>query len=153
MLIKGRDNHDSEVQSLRSLLDCQVTAKQRFLIEREMKCISSGARGEESSAYYIDFRYKDSPNWAVIHDLRLEYRGFVAQIDHLLINRLLDIYDLESKNFYYGIKITPEGEFVAVGVSKNSLITVEGCRTPRVSPNNPRTTRFATAWKAACPGP
>jgi hypothetical protein len=36
----------------------------------------------------------------------------VAQIDHLLINRFLDVYVLESKNFYYGIKITPEGEFL-----------------------------------------
>ena len=112
MLIKERDNHDSDVESLRSLLDCQISAKQRFLIEREIKCIGSGARGEDSSAYYIDFRYRDSPNCAIIHDLRLEHRGFVAQIDHLLINRLLDIYVLESKNYYYGIKITPEGEFL-----------------------------------------
>lgn len=112
MLIKERDNHDADVEHLRRLLECQITAKQRFFIEREIKCIGSGARGEESSAYYIDFRYKDSVNWAIIHDLRLEHRGFVAQIDHLLINRFLDIYVLESKNYYYGIKITPEGEFL-----------------------------------------
>jgi hypothetical protein len=112
MLIKERDNHNGDVESLQSLLECQITAKQRFLIEREIKCIDSGVRGEESSAYYIDFRYKDSVNWAIIHDLRLEHRGFVAQIDHLLINRFLDIYVLESKNYYYGIKITPEGEFL-----------------------------------------
>jgi hypothetical protein len=112
VLIKTRDNHDADVGELRRLLDCNVTAKQRFLIEREIKYIGSGARGEDSSAYYIDFRYKDSPNWAIIHDLRLEYRGFVAQIDHLLINRFLDIYVLESKNYYYGIKITPGGEFL-----------------------------------------
>lgn len=112
MLIKGRDDHDSDVQSLRSLLDCKISAKQRFLIEREIKCISSGARGEDSSAYYIDFRYRDSANCAIIHDLRLEHRGFVAQIDHLLINRLLHVHVLESKNYYYGIKITPEGEFL-----------------------------------------
>jgi hypothetical protein len=36
----------------------------------------------------------------------------VAQIDHLLINRFLDIYILESKNYYYGVKITEEGEFL-----------------------------------------
>jgi len=112
MLIKERDDHDSDVLSLRSLLDCQITAKQRLLIEREIKCIGSGARGEDSSAYYIDFRSRDSRNTAIIHDLRIEHRGFVAQIDHLLINRLLDVYVLESKNYYYGVKITPEGEFL-----------------------------------------
>jgi Nuclease-related domain. len=112
MLIKERDKHDSDVESLRSLLDCQISAKQRLLIEREIKCIGSGARGEDSSAYYIDFRYRDSANWAIIHDLRLEHRGFVAQIDHLLINRLFHVYVLESKNYYHGIKISPEGEFL-----------------------------------------
>lgn len=112
MLIKERDNRDSDIESLRSLLDCQISAKQRFLIEREITCIDFGARGEDGSAYYIDFRYTDSPNWAIIHDLRLEHRGFVAQIDHLLINRFLDFYVLESKNYHYGVKITPEGEFL-----------------------------------------
>src|SRR4030042_5747609 len=112
MLIKGRDNHDADIVGLHRLLDCQITAKQRFRVEREMKCISSGARGEDTSAYYIDFRYKDSPNWAILHDLRLEYRGFVAQSDHLLINRFLDFYVLESKNYRSGVKITPEGEFL-----------------------------------------
>jgi len=112
MIIKRADNREADIQELQRLLGCQISAKQRFLIEREIKCIGSGVRGEESSAYYIDFRYHDSQNWAVIHDLRLELNGFVAQIDHLLLNRCLDVYVLESKNYYYGIKISPEGEFL-----------------------------------------
>lgn len=48
----------------------------------------------------------------MIHDLRIEHRGRVAQIDHLLINRVLDIFVLESKNYYYGVKISEEGEFL-----------------------------------------
>ncbi len=112
MLIKERDNRDSDEKNLQGLLNCPISVKQRFLIEREIRCIASGYRGEECPAYYIDFRYKDSPNWAVIHDLRLEYRGFVAGIDHVLINRFLDIYVLESKNYSCGIKISPEGEFL-----------------------------------------
>ncbi|UFS72266.1 NERD domain-containing protein [Geomonas sp. RF6] len=113
MIIKNSDDRGTDVMELHRLLQYQISAKQRFLIEREAKCIGSGVRGEESSAYYINFRYHDSPNWAIIHDLRLEFKGFVAQIDHLLINRFLDIYVLESKNYYYGIKISPEGEFLA----------------------------------------
>lgn len=31
MLIKERDNHDSDVESLRSLLDSQISSKHRFL--------------------------------------------------------------------------------------------------------------------------
>jgi hypothetical protein len=112
MLIKERDNHESEILELQRLLACKITDRQRFLIEREIRCLNSGLRGEDNSAYYIDFRFKDSRNCAIIHDLRLEYKGFAAQIDHLLINRLLDVYVLESKNYTHGIKITPEGEFL-----------------------------------------
>jgi hypothetical protein len=51
----------------------------------------------------------------VIHDLRIEHRGRVAQIDHLLINRVLDIFVLESKNYYYGVKISEEGGASSLG--------------------------------------
>lgn len=40
--------------------------------------------GEKVALFVLS--YKDSQNWAVIHDLRIEHRGRVAQIDHLLIN-------------------------------------------------------------------
>jgi len=113
MIIKKADNREADVIELRRLLESRISEKQRFLIEREIKCIGSGIRGEESSAYYMNFHYHDSANWAVIHDLRLEHKGYAAQIDHLLINRFLDIYVLESKNYYYGVKISPEGEFLA----------------------------------------
>ena len=50
-------------------------------MEREMKTIRAGVSGEKDSAYYIDFYFRNSKNWAVIHDLRLEHRGQVVQID------------------------------------------------------------------------
>lgn len=112
MILKDKDSRQADIQELNRLLTLNLTAKQRFLIEREMKCLVSGERNEQNSAYYLDFKYKDSQNWAVIHDLRIEHRGRVAQIDHLLINRYLDIFVLESKNYYYGVKISEEGEFL-----------------------------------------
>ncbi|MDK9718522.1 MAG: NERD domain-containing protein [Trichlorobacter sp.] len=112
MILKHKDNRQTDIQELNRLLTLKPTAKQRFLIERELKCLVSGERNEQNSAYYLDFSYKDSQNWAVIHDLRIEHRDRVAQIDHLLINRFLDVYVLESKNYYYGVKITEEGEFL-----------------------------------------
>src|SRR3546814_954592 len=65
----------------------------------------AGQTGERDSAYLIDFDYASSPNWAVIHDLRLEHGSRTAQIDHLLINRWMDVYVLETKHFHAGIKI------------------------------------------------
>ncbi|MGD0822710.1 MAG: nuclease-related domain-containing protein [Desulfomonilia bacterium] len=115
MIIKRIDSKQkqAEVEELSSLLNEDLTPKQRFLIERELKAMRAGTYGEQDSAYYIDFYFGRSKNWAVIHDLRIEHEDKVAQIDHIIINRAFDIYVLESKNYSYGIKITPEGEFQA----------------------------------------
>ena len=111
MIIKKMDSKQEEIAELTALLRGRLMSSQRFLIERELRAIRSGVSGERDSAYYIDFYFGDSKNWAVIHDLRLEHKGKVAQIDHLLINRFFDMYVLESKNYAYKLKITPDGEF------------------------------------------
>lgn len=113
MILKNKDDRTADIQELNRLLTLDISNKQRFLIEREIKCMMSGNTGETSSAYYLDFGFKQTKNWALIHDLRIEHRGLVAQIDHLLVNRFLEIYVLESKNYFYGIKITDNGEFLA----------------------------------------
>ncbi|AEH45053.1 NERD domain protein [Thermodesulfatator indicus DSM 15286] len=111
MIIKRKDSRENDIKKLRKLLSYNISPKQRFLIEREIRAIQKGEQGERDAAYYIDFHYGKSKNWMVIHDLRIEHRGRVAQIDHLLINRIFEIYVLESKNFSYGLRITPSGDF------------------------------------------
>lgn len=112
MIIKKRDSKRAEIDELTTLLSVPLPENKKFLIERELRFIKSGDQGENDAAYFIDFHFASSKRWAVIHDLRLEHRGKVAQIDHLLINRFFDIYVLESKNFSYGLKITDTGEFL-----------------------------------------
>lgn len=80
--------------------------------EDDLRRRRAGIKGEQESTYLIDFDYAKSPNWAVLHDLRLEHDGRVAQIDHLLINRWMDVYVLETKHFHAGVKITEDGEFL-----------------------------------------
>lgn len=111
MVIKTMDSKQEEIKELSSLLNEKITPNQRFQVERELKAIRTGILGEEDAAYYIDFYFGESKNWAVIHDVRIEYEDQVAQIDHILMNRMFDIYVLESKNYSYKITITPEGEF------------------------------------------
>lgn len=111
MILKSKDNRTEDIQELNRLQALNISGKQRFLIDRELKFLMSGNSGESNSAYYLDFQFKDSKNWVIIHDLRIEHRGLVAQIDHLLINRLLEIHVLETKNYFYGIRIKDNGEF------------------------------------------
>ena len=94
MIIKKMDSKQEEIAELTALLKGKLIPYQWFLIERELKTMKSGLYGEKDSAYYIDFYFANSRNWAVIHDLRLEHKGQVGQIDHLLINRFFDMYVL-----------------------------------------------------------
>lgn len=111
MLIKEKDKNQQQVDYLTDLLERDLPEDKKQMIERELKCIYSGNKGEKTSSYYLDFDFKLSKNWALIHDLRLENNGDVAQIDHLLIGRLMDVYIIESKNFSSGVSISDEGDF------------------------------------------
>jgi hypothetical protein len=112
MILKQKDTRTEDIQELNRLLSLNLSSKQRGLVERELKCLMSGNSGENTSAYYLDFRFGQTKDWIVIHDLRIDHKGTVAQIDHLLINRCLQVHILESKNYFYGIKITDRGEFL-----------------------------------------
>lgn len=111
MIIKKMDSKQEEIEELEIFLKGELTPYQRSSIKSELEAIKKGASGEKNSAYYINFYFEDSENWAVIHDLRLEHKGKVAQIDHLLINRFFDIYVLESKHYSYKLKIISEEDF------------------------------------------
>ncbi len=114
MLIKTADDKTPQLQALEALLQHpDASPAKRQEIEAEVRRIRTGAKGEAQSAYEIDFYLKDSKNWAVIHDLRLECNGRVAQIDHLLINRFLCFYVLETKHFNADLQINEQGEFTA----------------------------------------
>jgi hypothetical protein len=111
MIIKSRDPKNREIAELDALLKQADASSKRFLIERELRAMKAGIAGEEDCAYYINFYFGNSDNWCVIHDLRIEHQSSVAQIDHLLINRLFEIYVIESKNFSYEVAINDSGEF------------------------------------------
>ena len=110
MLIKQADDQSDGLREL-ELVAAGGGAEAKRAAET-LRIRRAGHKGEAESAYLIDFDFGSSPNWAVIHDLRVEHGGRVAQIDHLLINRWMDLYVLETKHFHAGLKITEQGEFL-----------------------------------------
>jgi hypothetical protein len=111
MIIKPADDQSVALAELETRAAAAKGAARKRL-EEELRARRSGLKGEAESAYLIDFHFGDAkPNWAVIHDLRIEVDGQVAQIDHLMINRVLECYVLETKRFHAGVKINDEGEF------------------------------------------
>ncbi len=120
MLIKSADDKSRRIALLESLLDApQLSAEQKAWLQREAKNLRYGVQGERDAAHYIDNHFADAPNHAVIHDLRLEHEGQVAQIDHLVIARGFTFYLLETKNFSGNVQINDFGEFsVSYGPGK-----------------------------------
>ena len=113
MLIKQKDSLDSSIQQLETIIN--IPNLPRRIVEqaeKELLTLRAGMQGEKDAAYFIDFDYEPSKNFAVIHDLRIEHGNRVAQIDHLLISRLLRFYVLESKSYSKGLKISDRGEFL-----------------------------------------
>jgi hypothetical protein len=111
MIIKEADDKKSQIANLEALgarRDASPDVRKR--IDQEVKNIRAGVKGEAEAAYEIDFHFGSSKNYAVIHDLRIECEGRVAQIDHLLIGRFLNIWVCETKNFCEGIAINEQGE-------------------------------------------
>lgn len=114
MIIKQKDSLADAYEELQTLQRLPLDNRQQTLVERELKALHYGVRGEQDSAYFLDFEFGKSKNFAIIHDLRIEWQGRVAQIDHLLINRFLEIFVLETKNFFGDLVINDQGEFSVV---------------------------------------
>ena len=77
---------------------------------RSERC-GAGPKGEGEAAYEIEFYYGATDNHMTLHDLRLEVGGRVAQIDHVIVNRLLHVWVCESKHFSEGVAVDEFGEW------------------------------------------
>lgn len=112
MLIKSADDKTAAANELEALYEAAPREKKAAILQ-ELKNLRAGVRGERESAYELDFYIAKSNNVALIHDLRLEIDGRVAQIDHVFINRLMEVYVVETKHFSEGLSINERGEFMA----------------------------------------
>ena len=112
MVLKTKAPADATIATLEAMrTQPGVSSQQQAWIDEEMSNIRAGDRGEREAAYFIDFELGTSRNYAILHDLRIEHEGRVAQIDHLIIGRMADIILIESKNISTAVRINDLGEF------------------------------------------
>lgn len=115
MIIKERYNPNASIETLEGILKLShLPNRTRKQVQQELRIVRSGLKGEKEATYYINYHFRDTKNWMILHDLRLEHNDRVAQIDHLLINRWLDVYVLETKHFSQGLRITEDGDFLVL---------------------------------------
>ncbi len=112
MLIKTADDKQRRLRLLEELQRSPLLdARQRdWLQDERMRC-QRGHQGEREAAHYIDHWSKDSHNRAVLHDLRFVVEGETAQIDHLVVDRVLHFYLFETKCFGGDVEINEQGEW------------------------------------------
>jgi hypothetical protein len=114
MLLKSADEKSKRVALLEELQKSQLLdLTQKKWLREEFVRFTRGVQGERDAAHYLDNYFKDGENSVLMHDLRFEVDGEVAQIDHLIINRASQIYLLETKNFACNLVINAHGEFTA----------------------------------------
>ena len=111
MILKPREDRNTSIASLERLMAHPAATRHDIVRLREqIDAIIKGDMSEGKAAIEMETHWGHSPNHIIIHDLRIEHDGLVAQIDHLLINRLLDVWVLESKRLANGIKVQDNGE-------------------------------------------
>ena len=106
---------DDQSRRLALLADLQqsplLDARQRDWLREELERTKRGMQGEREATFHINSEFRDAEHHVVLHDLRLEVDGEVAQIDHLIISRALRFYLLETKCFSGELRINAQGEF------------------------------------------
>ncbi len=114
MILKTADDKSLQVAQLEKwLTNPTLNATQKQWLTGELFRLRMGIQGEREAAFYLDSHFKDSENHVVIHDLRLEVDGDVAQIDHLVFYRAGGLYLFETKNYNGSLLINDHGEFTA----------------------------------------
>lgn len=112
MIIKQIDSKQEDLEILQQLQQRpNLSPQTQRKIEQRIRLLCAGIKGEEESAYLMQFHFGNHPDWVIINDLRLQFQNKVAQIDHLLINRHLQIFVCESKRIAGELIINEFGEF------------------------------------------
>jgi len=111
MIIKNKDNNQDSIDYLSDLLERDFPDEKKSLIEREIKSLYAGSSDEGTAAHFLNLEFKQSKNWVLIHDLRLQHNDDIAHIDHLLIGRDMDVFVIDSRNYTYDVAISEKGEF------------------------------------------
>lgn len=112
VLIKAAADKQPQLDVLKALLvRPHLRSAMRSRIEEDIRTTAAGWKGEHDAAYEIEFHFGRTRNYATIHDLRIEVEGFVVQVDHMVISRLLQIWVCESKSFSQGVSINDYSEW------------------------------------------
>ena len=105
---KDFSTDNSQLIDLTELASKLKPSPKKEMVERDMAYVKQGLEGEKN--VYFELKNSFLPILC-LHDIRLEYEGYVAQFDFIVIsNKFLCI--LETKKLNGDIEITSDGDFI-----------------------------------------
>lgn len=129
MIIEVLQIQHGLIERLQRLLDnLPVSHPKRRFIEADLYKLLRGRSGEKDVAYHLQFWYKDDPDVIVVNNLRLEFNGRSAQIDHLIAVPS-GFLVLESKFLPLKVIIEKNGSWYKTKIEKGKEIK-EGMYNP-----------------------
>jgi hypothetical protein len=138
IFIKEFEKENLQLKNLIELSE-KVVSEKKVLIDRDILFLKQGMEGEQN----VSFELKNSfIPMLVLHDIRIEYDDYVAQMDFILITHKF-IFVLETKKLNGDIEITYDGDFIRYFKNNaGKVIKKEGIYSP-ISQN----TRHVTILK------
>ncbi|MDL2191742.1 nuclease-related domain-containing protein [Cobetia sp. LC6] len=114
MLIKDCDSREYDLLVLEVLAqDAALAAPERHKVLEALRAIRARQARRRALASQLDTLLGTRDDWVVLHDVRLAQAEGVIEIDHLLINSLMQVWVLDASCFDLTLSITPFGELLA----------------------------------------
>ena len=114
MLIKDCDSREYDLLVLEVLAqDAALAAPERHKVLEALRAIRARQARRRALASQLDALLGTRDDWVVLHDVRLAQAEGVIEIDHLLINSLMQVWVLDASCFDLTLSITPFGELLA----------------------------------------
>jgi len=110
IFIKDFSKENEQINDLEKLAKLLKEGDKKSKIIKDIYYIKQGISGE-SNVYY-ELKNSFSPI-ICLHDIRIEYDGYVAQLDFVVISSRY-ICILETKKLYGNIQINNQGDFVRI---------------------------------------
>lgn len=114
MLIKECDSREYDVLVLEVLAqDAALTVSERYQVLQTLRMMRARQTRRRTLATQLDSLLGARDDWVVLHDLRLGHGDNVIEIDHLLVNCLMQAWVLDASCFDLQLAITSFGELLA----------------------------------------
>lgn len=126
IFLKEFDSDNNQLNDLIELSN-KVKSNKREYIDKDIRLLKQGLDGEKN--VYYELKNSFIP-MLCLHDIRLEYDGYVAQFDFIIITKKC-IFVLETKTLNGDIEITHDGDFVRIIRNRyGKFIKKEGMYSP-----------------------